>query len=580
VSIACTGIGIGSAHRIAIGEAYLLVRGTSEVAPVEIAESEVEEEVRRYLHAVAVARAQLRQVRAQIPESAPSDINAFIDTHLLMLEDPAIALGPTELIREYRCCAEWALQVRRDEIVRVFEEMDDPYLSTRREDVDHVVGQIQKTLMAAHHEEEGAQPSLAGRVILAQELTPADTILMRNQGIAAFVTEYGNPLSHTAILARSLGIPAVVGAHHVTQTLRHGELLVVDGQHGVVLGDLDDQILEHFRQRIVEQNKAASALHRLAGKASRSRDGTRVQLLSNIELPEDVDATRHSGAEGVGLYRTEFLYLNRDTIPNEEEQFEHYLSVVQGLSDVPITIRTLDLGADKQVEGYHPYQPAATCNPALGLRAVRLCLKEPSLIRPQLRAILRVSAYGKVRVMFPMLSSLHELFAIKALFKQTERELNTEGVEFDRSIPLGGMIEVPAAALSSAGFAKHLDFLSIGTNDLIQYTLAIDRTDDAVSHLFDPVHPAVLRLVKMTIDAANGAGIPVGMCGEMAGDTRFTRLLLGLGLRQFSMQPGAVLEVKRVIRDAHVKALRRRVNAIWNEIDFMDVQEVIDEINR
>jgi phosphoenolpyruvate-protein phosphotransferase (PTS system enzyme I) len=578
VSLACTGTGIGATRRLAIGEAYLLVRGSVEIVPVEIPEAEVEAEVERYRQAVAVASAQLREVRAQIPSSAPDEINAFIDTHLLMLEDPAIATRPIELIRQYRCGAEWALQVRRDELVRVFEDMDDPYLRTRQDDIDHVVGQVQRTLLAQHPEDEIDQPSLVGRVILAQDLTPSDTILMRNQGIVAFITEFGHPMSHTAILARSLGIPAVVGVHHVTQVLRHGELLVVDGERGVVLAELEAPVLEHFRRRIVEQQAAADALHQLADQPSRSRDGTRVYLLANIEMPEDAAVARDAGAEGVGLYRTEFLYLHRQTIPDEEEQFASYLDVVKELPGIPITIRTLDLGADKQMDG-HSWQPPATCNPALGLRAVRLCLKEPQLIRPQLRAILRVSAYGRVRAMIPLLSNLREIHAIKTLIRQTQAELKAEGIRSAPHIPIGGMIEVPAAALCVASFARHLDFLSIGTNDLIQYTLAIDRTDDAVSYLFDPLHPAVLRLIKMTIDAAEHAGIPVSMCGEMAGDTRYTRLLLGLGLREFSMQPGALLEIKHIVREARIRDLRQRVEELWRHLDSANLEELVDELN-
>jgi phosphotransferase system enzyme I (PtsI) len=580
MTLAFTGIGIGVSRKIAIGEAHVLLRGQVEIIPVEIPEQEIEQEAERFREAVRAARQHLRDVRGQIPPDTPSDIVSFIDTHILMLEDSAIAEGPIELIRELHCCAEWALQVRRDELVRVFDAMDDPYLRTRKDDVDHVVQQIQKALLSRYSGEEAHDMALQGRIILAQDLTPADTILMRHQGIAGFVTEFGSPMSHTAILARSLGIPAVVGVRQATQYLHHGELLVVDGETGVVLADVDPTTLEDVRQRIASQQAAALALRRLADQPAISRDGHPIALLANIELSEDIAATRDSGAEGVGLYRTEFLYMNRTNVPDEEEHLRAYREVLQGLDGIPITIRTLDLGADKPVDGPCALPTHPVCNPALGLRAIRLCLKEPRLFKPQLRAILRASMFGPVRLMLPMLSNLRELLEVKALIEETKKELERQGIGFAPDLPVGGMIEVPAAALSADSFARHLDFLSIGTNDLIQYALAIDRVDDEVNYLYDPLHPAVLRLVQMTIDAADAAGIPVSMCGEMAGDPRYTRLLLGMGLRAFSMQPGSLPEIKAVVRDCDLGRARALVKEMMQHLDYESPERVVEDLNR
>ncbi len=566
MSLLCSGIGVGVSRAIAIGPAHLLKSGLIEVSPCTIRAKQINSECNRFKQAIKLARHQLKAVRNKIPASTPSDISAFIDTHLLMLEDSALAEAPLELIQLHCLSAAYALQVKRDALVKVFDEMDDPYLRTRKDDVDHVVNQIQKNLLNLNVEEITV-PDLHGRIVIALDLTPADAILMSNRGVAAFVTEYGNPMSHTAILARSLGIPAIVGVHNATHNLQQDETLIVDSEQGIVLADPSWEIIEHFNQRIVQQRYHEAELQQLVSKPSKTLDETTILLQANVELPEDIDATLNNGADGVGLYRTEFLFMNRQQLPDEEEHYATYKRMTEGLKGIPITIRTLDLGADKQTEaGIGPITTSAS-NPALGLRAIRLCLKEPKLFKPQLRAILRIAAEAPVRMLIPMLSSLYELNAVKKLIEEVKRELTQEGIPFNDNVPLGAMIEVPAVALSADAFAKALDFFSIGTNDLIQYTLAIDRIDDEVSHLFDPLHPSVLRLIKMTIDAAHRHKIPVSMCGEMAGDPRYTRLLLGLGLREFSMQPGALLEVKKVIRDSDLPQLTRRIELFLKEMD-------------
>jgi phosphotransferase system enzyme I (PtsI) len=420
---------------------------------------------------------------------------------------------------------------------------------------------------------------MSGRIVVAQDLTPSDTILLRQRGVIGFVTEFGGPMSHNAILARSLGIPAVVAVRNITQYLQQGEMLVVDGGVGVVLAGVDDLILAHYQTRISQDRAHKAALLNLVDQPSTTADGERVLLMANIELPEDILKAKAEGAAGVGLYRTEFLYMNRPTTPDEEEQLEAYLDVVRGLDGIPVTIRTLDLGADKHADARGASQCPPACNPALGLRAIRLCLKEPELFMPQVRSILRASAHGPVRMMLPMLSSIEEVVSARRMIEEAKRELRQVGMPFDAHIPIGGMIEVPAAALAAASFARHLDFLSIGTNDLIQYTLAIDRMDDEVNYLYDPVHPAVLRLIQMIIEAGRETGTPVSMCGEMAGDPHYVPMLLGMGLRELSMQPNSLLEIKEIVRNCRAKRLTKLVKRLFKRLETEDISVLLDEIN-
>ncbi|MES9968377.1 MAG: phosphoenolpyruvate--protein phosphotransferase, partial [Sedimenticola sp.] len=457
-----------------------------------------------------------------------------------------------------------------------FDEMEDPYLRTRKDDVDHVVNQILKNLHLEDEDDDLHQ--LEGKIIVAQDLTPADTILMRHQGVAAFVTEYGGPMSHTAILARSLGIPAVVGVHEATQNIEDTEQLIVDGQQGLVIVEPDGETHDQYLEKIEAERSRTASLQELIGKPAETLDGHRIQLLANIELPEDIATTRNLEADGVGLYRTEFLYMNRSDIPDEEEHFQAYKQVVDGLKGIPVTIRTLDLGADKQIDG-SSVDESPVCNPALGLRAIRLCLKEPQLFMPQLRAILRASAFGPIRIMIPMISNLQEVRELKQLVQEAMNSLTREGIGFDADIPIGGMIEIPAAALAANAFARELDFLSIGTNDLIQYTIAIDRVDDEVNYLFDPLHPSVLRLIQMVIDAGHAHDIPVSMCGEMAGDPKYIPLLLGMGLKMFSMQPGALLEAKRIFRNIDASELQARVAPLMSQLDAPETPERLTRLS-
>lgn len=567
--------GVGVSRGIAMGNVHVIERDQIEIPEYNIRKKDVASEVKRFRAAVASARQQLHNIRNHVPDSGGSDAAAFLDTHLLMLDDVAITEDPGKLIRDMQCNAEWALKLQRDALVSVFEEMDDSYLRARKDDVVQVINRIQRVLLKhtpLRHEEPDSR--LNGYVVLADDLTPADTVLLQYQGIVAFATESGGPTSHTAILARSLGIPSIIGVHQARRYIREDEQLIVDGSHGVLLANPDKRTLNHYKRRQREEKRYLTGLKKIRQEPTVTLDGVTIELQTNIELPRDFETVREVGASGVGLYRTEFIYMNRETPPDEEEHFETYSNVIRILGGLPLTIRTLDLGADKQVDGGRRGE-AVQSNPALGLRAIRLCLKEPALFRPQLRAILRASALGPVRMMIPMLSNLNETSQVLQIISELKEELSDLNIAFDHDIPIGGMIEVPAAAICADVFARHLDFLSIGTNDLIQYTMAIDRVNEEVNYLYDPLHPAVLRLIHQTLQAGVRAGIPVAMCGEMAGDSQYTRLLLGLGLREFSIHSAILLEIKQIIMQSRVRELERLARKALNASSGGDVAQIM-----
>ncbi len=572
--------GIGVSRGVAIGKAHIIVRGTIEVLESAIPKQFIEDEVRRFISAIGEARQQLEAVRKRIPGNTSADIAAFIDTHLLMLDDDTLFSTPIDMIRERSFNAEWALKLQRDSMIEIFDRMDDPYLRTRKDDVDHVINRVQRILLDT--EQDGIQHSsdgLNGAIALTDELTPAEMAILQHQDISAFATEYGGPLSHTAILARGAQIPAIVGAHNLQKYIKDGETIIVDGMQGILIAGPDQDTLAYYEQRQEEECQRRIMLAGIQHDPAITLDKIPVRLMTNIELPEDINHISHEQTQGVGLYRTEFLYMNRQALPDEEEQLQRYIEVIDALKGMPLTIRTLDIGADKDIDSSGTDERCDT-NPALGLRAIRLCLKDVSLFRPQLRAILRASAHGPVRLMIPMLTNTREMHQTLALINEIRNELLQEGHPFDPKLPVGGMIEVPAAALSADSFARHLDFLSIGTNDLIQYTLAIDRGDDSVNYLYDPLHPSILRLIKMVIDAGMTAAVPVAMCGEMAGEPRYTRLLLGMGLSEFSMHHSALLEVKQVINHSRISLLTDAVNDILKCDRPQDINSRLEIINR
>ena len=548
--------GISVSRGIAIGQVHCIKRDQIDTPEYLIRKTQIDSEILRLDNAITNARKELRAIRDHIPSSTSINISEFINTHLLMLEDNALTEEPKRIIKDRLCNAEWALKLQRDALVNVFDEMADAYLSTRKDDVGHVVNRILRILLKQKPLlDELPDEHLRGKVIVADDLTPADTVLMQHYGIAAFATEFGGSTSHTAILARNLRIPAVVGLHSAKKLIKNDDLVILDGGSGIVLVNPDKTVLSYYIKKQNEVKKYYSSLEKLKDSPARSIDGIPITLMANIELPEDFETVRDIGAAGVGLYRTEFLYMNRNNPPDEEEHFQTYIKVIEALRGLPLTIRTVDLGADKEVDGAGRQTSNIRSNPALGLRAVRLCLKEPEFFRPQLRAILRASAHGPIRIMIPMLTNTQEMQQVLFIIDELKLELKNKLIEFDQEIKVGGMIEVPASAICADIFADKLDFLSIGTNDLIQYTMAIDRINDEVNYLYDPLHPAVLRLIQTTIVAGQKANIPISMCGEMAGEKEYTQLLLGLGLREFSMHPATLLEVKEIINKTNINEL-------------------------
>jgi len=568
--------GVPVSGGIAIGRAHLLSRAGLEVAHYTVPKSQVADEIARFDAALATVRRDLEALRAQIPSSAPQEFGGFLDLHLMILNDTTLSKAPRDIIAAEQCNAEWALKVQADALLAQFDEIEDGYLRERRADVIQVAERVMKTLLG----QPGYAPAPAADgeeslILVAHDLSPADVIQFKQHQFASFITDLGGTTSHTAIVARSLNIPSVVALHHARQLIVENDLLIVDGTQGVVIVDPDPQALAEYKLRQHQWDIERRKLRRLRDTRAITLDRVAVELQANIELPEDVGQVQENGAEGIGLFRTEFLFLNRDDLPGEDEQFEAYRKAVHGMNGLPVTIRTYDLGADKQIGG----KDAATAASALGLRAIRLSLNEPEMFLIQLRAILRASHYGKTRILIPMLMSVPEINQTLAHIACAKQELEDRSVPYDRKIEVGGMIEIPAAALAVSTFIRKLDFLSIGTNDLIQYTLAIDRADDTVSHLYDPLHPAVLRLIAQIIKTANTAGRPIAVCGEMAGDPQLTRLLLGFGLRRFSMHPARLLEVKQQILKSSLRDIEPRTKKILRIEDPVKLRALLAQLN-
>jgi len=568
--------GIAVSGGVAIGHAHLFLGMTSEVDHYEVASHDVSREQRRYDRAVKEVRDELKELAESVRHSAASELAPFVNVHLMLLEDDAFSEAPREIIREQRCNAEWALRTQLDELTAQFDDIQDEYLREREADVRQVAERI-LTALAGSKRLLAMRPSRqdADMILVARDLSPADVILFREHPFAAFVTDMGGATSHTAIIARSLAIPAVVALHHSRTLIREDELVIVDGTQGVLIVNPDRAVLAEYRLRQNQARLEKEKLKRLKSAPASTLDGTVVQLYANIELPSDLEAVRASGAAGIGLFRSEFLFMNRRDLPDEDEQYEAYREVVEGMKGRPVTIRTLDIGADKAVDG----QEYATENPALGLRAIRYCLAEPQIFNTQLRAILRASRHGKAQILIPMLSSYAELHQAVAAVDRAKEELRAEGVKFDALVPVGGMIEIPAAAIALPMFIRKLDFLSIGTNDLIQYTLAIDRADDTVAHLYDPLHPAVLSLIASVIRTANLHGKPVAVCGEMAGDVDLSRLLLGLGLRHFSMHPASILAVKQRVLGSSLPDIAPMVAKVMKADEPEKLVSLIERLN-
>jgi phosphotransferase system enzyme I (PtsI) len=567
--------GIGVSGGIAIGHAQLVSHAQLEVAHYNIPKSRIADEQARFDAALVTTRAELAALSQHIPAGAPPEFEAFLDLHLMILDDPTLSEVPKQLIETQQCNAEWALKLQMEALMDQFERIEDGYLRERKTDVIQVVERVLKVLMGRPGEVLAHSAPEENSILVAHDLSPADVILFKSHRFASFVTDLGGVTSHTAIVARSLNIPSVVALHHARTLIRENEILIVDGTHGVVIINPDKTVLGEYKLRQEQWELERLKLRRLRKTKTTTLDGTAIELHANIELPDDVAGAKENGADGVGLFRTEFLYLNRRDLPTEDEQFEAYRKVVQDMDGLPVTIRTFDLGADKQIDNTERVAP----NPALGLRAIRLCLAEPHLFHHQLRAILRTSHYGKVRILIPMLSSAHELSQTFHLIDEAKQSLHDDGTPYDKKIKIGGMIEIPAAALSLSTFTRKLDFLSIGTNDLIQYTLAIDRADDTVAHLYDPLHPAVLNLVAHVIRTANRANVPVAVCGEMAGDVRLTRVLLGFGLKQFSMHPAYLLSVKQQVLKSDLQQVMVLTQKMLRSDDRDKLEQLLNRMN-
>ncbi|HEX4522067.1 MAG TPA: phosphoenolpyruvate--protein phosphotransferase [Casimicrobiaceae bacterium] len=570
--------GIGVSGGVAIGRAQLVSHATLEVAHYAIRPEQVAAEIDRLTLALRAVQKELEALHgAMTSGDAPAEFGAFLDVHWMILTDPTLSEAPKRMIADQLCNAEWALTQQMNVLVEQFESIEDPYLRERKADVVQVVERVLKVLLGKR---SGVRPASAEdqTILVAHDLSPADVIQFKSHHFAAFLTDLGGASSHTAIVARSLNVPAVVATHNARGLIREHELLIVDGAKNVVIVNPDRSVLAEYRLKQGEIELERKKLKRLKTTPAATIDGTDIELFANIELPDDLDQALDNGAGGIGLFRSEFLFLNRQGLPSEDEQFEAYRQVAAGMRGKPVVIRTFDLGADKSKEGLDGLVRVAP-NPALGLRAVRFCLAEPRLFLTQLRAILRASHYGDVRILLPMLASIAEIDQTLALLAQAKGSLLERGVPFNPSIEVGGMIEIPAAVLTIEPFARRLDFLSIGTNDLIQYTLAVDRADEAVSHLYDPLHPAVLKLIAIAIATANKLDIPIAVCGEMAGEVRLTRLLLGMGLRNFSMHPAHLLAVKQRVLMTDVGEIRPLVRRLLRGEETVKVAALLEKLN-
>ncbi len=568
--------GVGVSSGIAIGHAYLASHAALEVAHHIVPEDQVSNEIARLDIAFNGVREELEALNASVVSGpAAPEYGAFLELHRMILDDPTLSTAAKTYIAQNQCNAEWAITQQMGVLMAQFEEIEDPYLRERKTDVIQVVERVLKILLGHPGYVPIPLKHDGDSILVAHDLSPADVIQYKQHRFTAFLTDLGGLTSHTAIVARSLNIPSIVALHHARGLIRDNDVLIVDGAQGVVIVGPDEHVLTEYRLRQNELELEKQKLKRIKATPATTLDGTAVELQANIELPQDVEQVKENGATGVGLFRSEFLFLNRDSLPGEDEQFEAYRTVARKMRGMPVTIRTFDLGADKNLDN----AKRVAANPALGLRAIRLCLAEPQMFNTQLRAILRASRYGQIRILVPMLSSVSEISQTLQLLENAKQSLRHEKIPFDEKIQIGGMIEIPAAALCLDVFMRKLDFLSIGTNDLIQYTLAIDRADDSVAHLYDSLHPAVLRLVAHIIRTANRTGIPVAICGEIAGDIVFTRLLLGFGLRTFSMHPAQLLTVKREVLRSNLPDIIPLAQKILKADDPERIQGLLTKLN-
>lgn len=565
--------GKGVVRGFAIGRAVVMGAATLEVSHYRIASEDVPAECARLDHALKIVYDMLQHTIDTLPADAPKELVPLLTVHSLLVSDPELAAQTKELIASRQYNAEWALSTQGQIVAEQFAVMDDDYIRERVADIHQVIERVIRILAGSGElmlPDMSSEMDINSLIVVAHDISPGDMLKLRGGRFAAFVTDLGGPTSHTAIVARSMNVPAVVGLGNVRSLVHDRDMLIVDGENGLVYVNPTPEILAFYqrKQEAFIQERAELILSK--DEPAITLDGKRIRLEANIELPHEVSQALDMGADGIGLFRSEFLFMGRQILPTEEEQFEAYAHVLRAMPDKPVTIRTLDLGSDKTLDG----EATVAVNPALGLRAVRYCLSRPDLFATQLRALLRASVHGRLRILIPMLSHMHELHAVRDAIESAKKELDAAGIQYSDNIELGAMVEIPAIAIAIEPFLKSLDFVSIGTNDLIQYTLAIDRVDNEVSDLYDPLHPAVLRLISQTIQAGERVGKSVAICGEMAGDARYTKLLLGLGLNEFSMHPQQLLDVKKLVRTSHTNALRTKIATALNRAESIDLNSL------
>ena len=576
--------GISVTNGIAIGRALRIAPSTLDVSHHLIPETGVAAEQQRLLDAFEIVRQELKNLKVSLRSGSPEEMGAFLDVHAMILSDPILTETPLELIRDQRYNAEWALAHQLDNLLNQFAEIQDDYLRERAVDIKQVVERVMKVL---HHGEDhqtfasfcatvSDSRKLSELIVVAHDIAPPDMMRFKELQFGGFVTDLGGKTSHTAIVARSLDIPAAVGVRKASDLIKQDDWIIIDADRGVVIVDPSDLVLDEYRHLQNQRKLEKKKLFRLKHTPTLTLDGVAIDLMANVEMPDDAPAALDSGAVGIGLFRSEFLFMNRQgRLPDEEEQYWAYRKTVEAMKGLPVTIRTIDIGADKPLDGG---QSASDAVSPMGLRAIRWSLSEPDMFLTQLRAILRASAYGQMRILIPMLAHAQEVDQTLELIAEAKKQLEDRCQAFDPNIRVGAMIEVPAAALALSIFIKRLDFISIGTNDLIQYTLAIDRTDNAVAHLYDPYHPAVLRLIASVIAQAKRAGVPVSICGEMAGELDMTKILLGMGLTDFSMHFNQILSIKKEILRSDISKLRSAVQELLELDEAHEQLELIEKI--